>query len=247
MAEPVRSERSPDIDEGGPAVSDRVETIAELRAGWRQQARVRDSRHRPSLGCVESLAIAEFVSGMDLHVSSAFQEMTLTWASDVHDGVQSGKDAPTCWVLWLLDIRAGMPNPVIINHGKPPALCRLTGRFRCKAGDRFGAHNLHPNFHVAVLQMRLANTELVGHINLNGGVCLFRAVESPSGLPYAPPHVAEIGRLHPVYCRTKNPSPSTRSRSIHAIVDERGLIDAERSLHRRLYIFGIRERCLSTD
>jgi len=156
------------------------------------------------------------------HTFQPMFKRRLAWASD-EDPADNCKDAPK--LVWLLDIRAET-NPVIIGT----APLHADDGARCKAGGRFGAHNLHPNF-PGPLYKRLENTTVASWFN--GGVRLFRAVESPSGVPDAPPHVEEIGYYIP---ETPPKNPSGTVQINHAIVDERGLIYANDRFTGGLYI-----------
>jgi hypothetical protein len=134
-------------------------------------------------------------------------------------------DAPK--LVWLVDIRSET-NPVII--GTAP-LHADDGKW-CKAGGRFGAHNLHPNV-PGPMSAKLENTTVASWFN--GGVRIFHIADGPAGVPDAPPHLEEIGYYIP------GPVPAfggkTQPAQInHAIVDERGLIYANDRSTGGLYI-----------
>lgn len=126
-------------------------------------------------------------------------------------------------LVWLVDIRAES-HPVIIDT----APLHANDGELCKAGGRFGAHNLHPNFPSAT-SANLKNTTVASWFN--GGVRIFHIADGPAGVPDAPPHLVEIGHYIPA------PPPRARSAQInHAIVDDRGLIYANDRFTGGLYI-----------
>src|SRR5436190_732333 len=104
------------------------------------------------------------------------------------------------------------------------ARSRSTSRVspRCKAGERFGAHNLHPNF-PGPTSANLKNTTVASWFN--GGVRIYRIVDGPRGVSDAPPRLDEIGYYIPDGAQIN-----------HAIVDERGLIYANDRSTKGLYI-----------
>ena len=136
------------------------------------------------------------------------------------------EDAPK--LVWLVDIR-DEGHPVILDT----APLHEDDEERCKAGGRFGAHNLHPNFPGAT-SAHLRNTTVASWFN--GGVRIFRLVDGPAGVPNAPPHLSEIGFYIPAPVRA-DPTGSTQPAQInHAIVDEHGLIYANDRTTGGLYI-----------
>jgi hypothetical protein len=134
-------------------------------------------------------------------------------------------DAPK--LVWLADIRSEA-NPVIIDTAP---LHPDDGRW-CKAGGRFGAHNLHPNF-PGPTSAHLKNTTVASWFN--GGVRVFHVDDGPAGVPDAPPHLAEIGYYIPA--PVPAPHGATQPAQInHAIVDEHGLIYANDRSTGGLYV-----------
>src|SRR5262249_53696084 len=97
------------------------------------------------------------------------------------------KDSPR--TVWLVDIR-NESNPVVIGTAPYPP----NDGERCKAGGRFGAHNLQPNFPDSTSR-RLKNTAVASWFN--GGVRIFHIADGPTGVPDAPPHLDEIGYYIP--------------------------------------------------
>jgi hypothetical protein len=156
------------------------------------------------------------------HTFQPMFKRRLAWASD-EDVQDNCKDAPK--LVWLIDIRAEA-NPIIIGT----APLHADDGNKCKAGGRFGAHNLHPNF-PGPLYSRLENTTVASWFN--GGVRLFRAVEGAGGVPDAPAHVEEIGYYIP---EAPPGNPSGTIQINHAIVDEKGLIYANDRFTGGLYI-----------
>lgn len=103
---------------------------------------------------------------------------------------------------------------------------------RCKAGGRFGAHNIQPNF-TSATSSNLKNTVVASWFN--GGVRIFNLANGPAGVPDAPPRLEEIGFYipEPVPAAGGATQPSQIN---HAIVDERGLIYANDRSTGGLYI-----------
>lgn len=133
------------------------------------------------------------------------------------------EDAPK--LVWLMDIRAER-NPMVIGT----APFHATDGELCKAGGRFGAHNLHPNF-PGPTSAHLKNTAVASWFN--GGVRIFRIVPGPAGVADAPAHLEEIGSFTPA------PPPNTPAATAqinHAIVDEKGFIYANDRFTGGLYI-----------
>jgi hypothetical protein len=124
-------------------------------------------------------------------------------------------DAPK--LVWLVDIRAEA-HPVII--GTSP-LHDDDGE-RCKAGGRFGAHNIQPNY-TSPTSSNLKNTVVASWFN--GGVRIYHLVNGPAGIADAPPRLEEIGYY------IQDPAQFN-----HAIVDEKGLIYANDRSTGGLYI-----------
>jgi hypothetical protein len=135
-------------------------------------------------------------------------------------------DAPK--ILWLVDIRAES-NPVIIATSPlRPADGEL-----CKAGGRFGAHNIHPNF-PSDTSANLRNTTVASWFN--GGVRIFRIVDGPPGVNNAPPHLEDIGHYIPAPVPAATAGATQPAQINHAIVDEDGLIYANERSTGGLYI-----------
>jgi hypothetical protein len=135
-------------------------------------------------------------------------------------------DAPK--LVWLVDIRSES-NPVII--GTAP-LHADDGKW-CKAGGRFGAHNLHPNFPSAT-SATLKNTTVASWFN--GGVRIFHLADGPAGVPDAPSRLEEIGYYIPAPVPGASGGPPVPAQINHAIVDERGLIYANDRTTGGLYV-----------
>lgn len=130
-------------------------------------------------------------------------------------------------LVWLLDIRSEA-HPVII--GTAP-LHDDDGEL-CKAGGRFGAHNINPNA-PGPTSANLKNTVVASWFN--GGVRIFHLVDGPKGVLDAPSRLEEIGSYRPP--PVPAPSGGTQPAQInHAIVDERGLIYANDRATGGLYI-----------
>jgi hypothetical protein len=138
----------------------------------------------------------------------------------VRDGCE---DMPK--LVWLVDIRAES-HPVIIAT----APLHANDGERCKAGGRFGAHNLHPNF-PSPTSANLKNTTVASWFN--GGLRIFHIADGPRGVPDAPPHLEEIGHYIPA---PPARSPARSAQINHAIVDEHGLIYANDRFTGGLYI-----------
>jgi hypothetical protein len=136
------------------------------------------------------------------------------------------EDAPK--LVWLVDIRAES-NPVII--GTAP-LHDDDGQ-RCKAGGRFGAHNLHPNF-PGPTSANLKNTTVASWFN--GGVRIFHLADGPAGVANAPPRLEEIGYYMPAPVPGATKGTTAAAQINHAIVDEHGLIYANDRSTGGLYI-----------
>ena len=146
----------------------------------------------------------------------------LAIASD--EAVQDNcKDAPK--LVWLIDLRAET-HPVIIDT----APLHETDGERCRAGGRFGAHNIHPNF-PGPTSANLKNTTVASWFN--GGVRIFHIADGPRGVPDAPPHFEEIGYYIPAPIAR---NPNRVAQINHAIVDENGLIYANDRFAGGLYI-----------
>jgi hypothetical protein len=127
-------------------------------------------------------------------------------------------------LVWLMDIR-DESNPVVLDTSPMHA---GDGQL-CQPGNRFGSHNLHPNFPQPTSAMLKSTT--VGSW-FSGGVRIFHIVEGPKGVPNAPPHMDEIGYYIPAAL------PGGRSAQMnHAIVDEKGIIYAQERISGGLYIF----------
>jgi len=146
----------------------------------------------------------------------------IAWMSD-EDTADNCKDMPR--ILWLLDIRSEA-NPMVIDTAP---LHPDDGNL-CKAGGRFGAHNVSPNF-PGPQYRRLQNTTVGSWFN--GGVRIYRAAPGPAGIPNIPPHIEEIGYYTPP-ALPKNPGGMPQIN--HAIVDENGLIYANDRHSGGLYI-----------
>jgi hypothetical protein len=135
-------------------------------------------------------------------------------------------DAPK--LVWLADIRSEK-HPMVIGssplHDNDGALC--------KAGGRFGAHNIHPNFPSATSAM-LKNTTVASWFN--GGVRAFRIVDGPHGVPGVPARLEEIGHYIPRAVAGAEPGTTQPAQINHAIVDEKGLIYANERSTGGLYI-----------
>jgi hypothetical protein len=146
----------------------------------------------------------------------------LALASD--EAVQDNcKDAPK--LVWLVDIRVES-HPIVIDT----APLHADDGERCRAGGRFGAHNIHPNF-PGTTSANLKNTTVASWFN--GGVRIFHIVDGPSGVPDAPAHLDEIGH----YLPAPPPGNTIGTAQInHAIVDENGLIYANDRFTGGLYI-----------
>jgi len=128
-------------------------------------------------------------------------------------------------LVWLVDIR-NEKNPMVIAT----APLHATDGQLCKAGGRFGAHNIQPNF-PGPASKQLKNTAVTTWFN--GGVRIFRATEGPAGVPNAPSHIDEIGYYIPA-APEKNPTHTIQIN--HAIVDDKGLIYANDRFTGGLYI-----------
>jgi len=135
-------------------------------------------------------------------------------------------DAPK--LVWLVDIRAES-NPFVIAtspfHAEDGELC--------KAGGRFGAHNIHPNFPSETAAM-LRNTTVASWFN--GGVRIFHIVDGPAGVKNAPPRLDEIGYYIPAPVPGATAGTAQPAQINHAIVDENGLIYANERSTGGLYI-----------
>lgn len=130
-------------------------------------------------------------------------------------------------LVWLVDIRSEA-NPVIIGT----APLRDGDGDLCKAGGRFGAHNINPNA-PSPTSANLKNTVVASWFN--GGVRVFGLVDGPRGVPDAPPRLEEIAYYTPP--PVPAPGGATQPAQInHAIVDERGLIYANDRSTGGLYI-----------
>ncbi len=118
-------------------------------------------------------------------------------------------DAPK--LVWLLDMR-NETNPVILGTAPLPD---NAGEL-CARGDRFGAHNVQPNFPNATTA-RLTHTFAVTFFN--GGVRLYRLVDA--AIPHAPPRIEEIAFYIPAA-----PPRNANGVSVinHVLVDERGIL-----------------------
>ena len=141
-------------------------------------------------------------------------------------------DAPK--LVWLVDIRAET-NPVVIDS----APFHDTDGELCKAGGRFGAHNIHPNLPMTT-SANLVNTTVASWFN--GGVRIFHIADSRSGVTDAPPHLDEIGHYIPAAVPVPADPAGARPGGLqpaqinHAIVDERGVIYANERSTGGLYI-----------
>jgi hypothetical protein len=127
--------------------------------------------------------------------------------------------------MWLVDIRVES-NPIILAT----VPLRPGDGERCKAGGRFGAHNIHPNF-PGPGSVRLRNTAVASWFN--GGVRIVRVTDDPSGIAGFPPHLEEIGYYIPAPIPG---NPGSQPQINHAIVDDRGLIYANDRFNGGLYI-----------
>lgn len=158
------------------------------------------------------------------HTYQPMLDRQLAWASDEATS-DNCLDAPK--IIWLLDIRAET-NPVIVGtsplHGTDGELCRR--------GGRFGAHNIHPNM-PGPLYANLQNTTVGAWFN--GGVRIYHAEPSPSGVPDAPPQVKEIGFYIPAAPR-RNLQGTSQSNNV--LVGSDGLIYVQERFTGGLYILG---------
>ena len=118
-------------------------------------------------------------------------------------------DAPK--LAWLVDIRNEM-NPVILGTAPLPD----NAGDLCARGDRFGAHNVQPNFPNSTTA-RLTHTFAVTFFN--GGVRLYRFVDA--AIPHAPPKIEEIGFYIPAAPPRNSAGVSTIN---HVLVDEQGVV-----------------------
>jgi hypothetical protein len=118
-------------------------------------------------------------------------------------------DAPK--LVWLVDLRNEM-NPVIVGTAPVPD----NAGDLCQRGDRFGAHNVQPNFPNASTA-HLSHTFAATFFN--GGVRLYRLVDV--AVPHAPPKIEEIG----FYIPAAPPHNLTGVSTInHVLVDEHGVV-----------------------
>jgi len=135
-------------------------------------------------------------------------------------------DAPK--LVWLMDIRAE-GNPVVLGT----APLHDDDAKWCKAGGRFGAHNIHPNF-PSPTSANLKNTVVASWFN--GGVRIFRIADGPAGVPSAPARLEELGYYIPAPVPAAGGSGTQPAQINHAIVDERRLIYANDRSTGGLYI-----------
>jgi hypothetical protein len=136
------------------------------------------------------------------------------------------EDAPK--LVWLVDIRAES-HPVVVGS----APLRANDGELCRAGGRFGAHNLHPNF-PGPTSANLKNTTVASWFN--GGVRIFRLVDGPPGVRDVPPQIEEIGHYTPEPVPQAAGGSKQPAQINHAIVDEKGLIYANERSTGGLYI-----------
>jgi hypothetical protein len=130
------------------------------------------------------------------------------------------EDAPR--TVWLVDIRVEA-NPIILAT----VPLHPDDAERCKAGGRFGAHNIHPNF-PGPASVRLKNTVVASWFN--AGVRIYRVADRPAGFP---PHLEEIGSYIPAPIPG---NPGNAAQINHDIMDDRGFIYANDRFNGGLYI-----------
>lgn len=180
----------------------------------------------------------ELISRVEFHPpyrswTHTFQPMLgrqLAWAADEATS-DNCADAPK--IIWLLDIRAEQ-NPMVIGttpfHENDGELCKRAGRF--------GAHNIHPNM-PGPLYANLQNTTVSSWFN--GGIRIYNAEPSPSGIKDAPAQVKEIGYYiaaapssAPVNLATPSAIPTSQSNNV--MVGSDGMIYVQERFSGGLYI-----------
>ncbi|HTX53653.1 MAG TPA: hypothetical protein VMD08_09590 [Candidatus Baltobacteraceae bacterium] len=183
--------------DGGAIILD-IAGLAEVRAG-------RWSTFRPRL--VSRLRFAPPFPAWTHTVQPIFERQLAV----VTDEAVLPKCADAPKLAWLLDIR-NETNPVILGTAPLPD---NAGEL-CARGDRFGAHNVQPNFPNATTA-RLTHTFAVTFFN--GGVRLYRLVDA--AIPHAPPRIEEIAFYIPAA-----PPGNANGVSVinHVLVDEHGIL-----------------------
>ena len=156
------------------------------------------------------------------HTYQPMYDRNLIWSSDESTS-ENCEDAPK--IVWLLDARAE-ENPIILDTSP---LHENDGEL-CERGGRFGAHNIHPNT-PGPLYADLQNTTVAAWFN--GGVRIYHAEPSASGIKDVPPQIVELG-YYIAAAPEGNPSPTSQANNV--MVDADGNIYVQERFSGGLYI-----------